>query len=325
MTNIKNIKAPILNEMKEFNVFFNSSMKTKVPLLNIITNYILKTKGKQMRPMLVFLVAKSINQEVNNSSNIAAGLIELLHTATLVHDDVVDESPIRRGFFSINALWKSKISVLVGDYLLSKGLLLAIENNEQDLLKIVSVAVKEMSEGELLQIQKSRKLDIDEETYYKIISKKTASLIAACTACGAKSAKADDNMIAKMHKFGELLGMAFQIKDDLFDYQSNNNIGKPTANDIKDQKLTLPIIYSLSKTDTKTRKKILSLLKKKEKENSEIKEIISFVKENGGIEYSTKKMNTYKEDAMNHIKDLPQSKAKSALIELVDFVVDRKK
>jgi len=325
MTDIKKIKTPISHEMKEFNVFFNSSMKTKVPLLNIITKYILKTKGKQLRPMFVFLCAKAINPEITNSSYVAAGLIELLHTATLIHDDVVDESSRRRGFFSINALWKTKVSVLVGDFLLSKGLLLAIENDEQELLKIVSVAVKEMSEGELLQIQKSRKLNIDEETYFKIIRKKTASLIAACTACGAKSAGADIELISKMHKFGELLGTAFQIKDDLFDYQPGKNIGKPTANDIKEKKLTLPLIYSLSKTDLKSRRKILYLLRKKEKRNSEIKEIISFVNRMGGIEYSKQKMLKYKQEAIELLNEIPESEAKESIIKLANFVVEREK
>ncbi len=325
MSSIKKIKTPIFQEMKEFDVFFNSSMKTKVSLLNIITKYILRTKGKQMRPMLVFLCAKTINSEITNSSYVAAGLIELLHTATLIHDDVVDESSMRRGFFSINALWKSKVSVLVGDYLLSRGLLLAIENDEQELLKIVSVAVKEMSEGELLQMQKSRKLNIDEETYFKIIRKKTASLIAACTACGAKSVGADNEIISKMHHFGELLGIAFQIKDDLLDYQSEGNIGKPKANDIKEKKLTLPLIYALSNTDLKNRKKILYLLKKKEKRNSEIKEIINFVENCGGIAYAKQKMYDYKQEAMELLSDLPESESKTSLIELVNFVVERKK
>jgi len=325
MSSIKKIKTPIFQEMKEFDVFFNSSMKTKVSLLNIITKYILRTKGKQMRPMLVFLCAKTINSEITNSSYVAAGLIELLHTATLIHDDVVDESSMRRGFFSINALWKSKVSVLVGDYLLSRGLLLAIENDEQELLKIVSVAVKEMSEGELLQMQKSRKLNIDEETYFKIIRKKTASLIAACTACGAKSVGADNKIISKMHHFGELLGIAFQIKDDLLDYQSEGNIGKPKANDIKEKKLTLPLIYALSNTDLKNRKKILYLLKKKEKRNSEIKEIINFVENCGGIAYAKQKMYDYKQEAMELLSDLPESESKTSLIELVNFVVERKK
>jgi octaprenyl-diphosphate synthase len=325
MSAIKKIKAPISNEMQEFNVFFNSSMKTKVPLLNIITKYILKTKGKQMRPMLVFLVAKTINSKITDSSYVAAGLIELLHTATLVHDDVVDESSMRRGFFSINALWKPKISVLVGDYLLSKGLLLAIENDKQDLLKIVSVAVKEMSEGELLQMQKSRKLDIDEETYFKIIRKKTASLIAACTACGAKSVDANEELVSKMHSFGELLGNAFQIKDDLLDYDSENTIGKPSANDIKEKKITLPLIHALNNADIKNRKKILHLVKKKEKRKSEIHEIINFVVKMGGIEYSKQKMNDYKQQALELITDFPDSEAKDSLINLVNYVIERKK
>jgi octaprenyl-diphosphate synthase len=247
MSDIDKIQNSIKEEMERFEPFFRSSMQTKVPLLNIIMNYILRRKGKQMRPMFVFLSAKMIKESVGDSTYTAASLIELLHTATLIHDDVVDEAYERRGFFSINALWKSKISVLVGDYLLSKGLLLAVEKNEYELLKIVSVAVREMSEGELLQIQKSRKLNITEDIYFEIIRKKTAALIAACAACGAKSSGADDETVEKMRLFGEYVGIAFQIKDDLLDYQNNGLIGKPSGNDLKEKKLTLPIIYALEK------------------------------------------------------------------------------
>ncbi|MFO7842549.1 MAG: polyprenyl synthetase family protein [Bacteroidales bacterium] len=319
------IKAPIKDEMEKFEPFFRSSMQTSVPLLNIIMNYLLRRKGKQMRPMFVFLTAKMLNDEVRESTYTAASLIELLHTATLIHDDVVDEAYERRGFFSINALWKSKISVLIGDYLLSKGLLLAVEHNEYELLKIVSVAVREMSEGELLQIQKSRKLNITEEVYYDIIRKKTASLIAACTACGAKSSGADDSLVDKMWQFGESLGMAFQIKDDLLDYQNNGSIGKPSGNDIKEKKLTLPIIYALEKSSLPEKKKMLSIVKRHNKNKRKVHEVIDFVIAKGGIEYATQRMNEYKEKALNLLEEMPQNVSKQALQELADYVVTRKK
>jgi len=325
MADIKNILNPIESEMAQFEPFFRNSMHTKVPLLNIIMNYILRRKGKQMRPMFVFLTAKMFQNPVNNSTFVAASLIELLHTATLIHDDVVDEAYERRGFFSINALWKSKISVLVGDYLLSKGLLVAVDNNEYDLLKIVSVAVKEMSEGELLQIEQSRKLKITEEIYYKIIRKKTAALIAACTACGAKSAGENDEMVEKMRLFGEYVGMAFQIKDDLLDYQNSGNIGKPSGNDIKEKKLTLPIIHVLRNASLTDQKRILSIVKRHNKNKKKVQEVIDFVIENGGLDYTVQKMNEYCEKALELIKDIPESESKSALIELVDYVITRKK
>ena len=297
MSEIDKIKAPIRQEMIDFNDFFKSSIKSKVPLVDIITNYILRRKGKQMRPLFVFLTAKMFG-EINDSSYTAASLIELLHTASLVHDDVVDESYERRGFFSINALWKSKAAVLVGDYLLSKGLLVSLENKEFELLEIVSNAVKEISEGELHQIQKSRKLDISEEEYFEIIRRKTASLIAACTACGAKSVKVDDETLEKMWSFGELVGIAFQIRDDLFDYQKNGLVGKPMGNDIKEKKLTLPIIYALEQSDRSQRKKILRMISGQRKHSKNLDLIIQFVIDQGGIEYSTKKMNDYKEKAL---------------------------
>ncbi|MDA9679722.1 polyprenyl synthetase family protein, partial [Flavobacteriaceae bacterium] len=243
---VERIKEPIYEEMELFEKKFKTSMSSKVALLNRITHFIVNRKGKQMRPMFVFLVAKMLGKgKVNERSYRGAAVIELIHTATLVHDDVVDDSNQRRGFFSINALWKNKIAVLVGDYLLSKGLLLSVENEDFDLLKIISVAVREMSQGELLQIEKARNLDITEEIYYKIIRQKTATLLAACCAMGAKSVDAEDEQVTKMHEFGELLGMAFQIKDDLFDY-SEQKIGKPTGIDIKEQKMTLPMIHALS-------------------------------------------------------------------------------
>jgi len=325
MTVVDKIKAPIKEEMAKFEPFFRSSMQTNVPLLNIIMNYILRRKGKQMRPMFVFLTAKLLKEEVGESTYTAASLIELLHTATLIHDDVVDEAYERRGFFSINALWKSKISVLIGDYLLSKGLLLAVEHNEYELLKIVSVAVREMSEGELLQIQKSRKLNLTEEVYYDIIRKKTAALIAACTACGAKSSGADEQLVEKMWQFGEYTGMAFQIKDDLLDYQNNGNIGKPSGNDIKEKKLTLPIIFALEQSSLVEKKKILSLVKRHNKNKQKVREVIDFVIAKGGLDYAAQRMNEYKKKALDLLQDMPDNEAKSALKELVNYVVNRKK
>ena len=325
MSVVDKIKQPIKGEMEKFEPFFRSSMQTKVPLLNIIMNYVLRRKGKQMRPMFVFLSSKMLKNEINDATYTAASLIELLHTATLIHDDVVDEAYERRGFFSLNALWKSKISVLVGDYLLSKGLLLAVENNEYELLKIVSVAVKEVSEGELLQIQQSRKLKITEDIYYEIIRKKTAALIAACTACGAKSVGADEVMVEKMRLFGEHVGMAFQIKDDLLDYQNNGSIGKPSGNDIKEKKLTLPIIHVLKNASTSDQKRILSIVKRHNKNKIKVQEVIDFVINNGGIEYSVEKMYEYRQNALDLLKDIPENNAKESLIELVNYVVTRKK
>lgn len=324
MSEIDKIKAPIRQEMIDFNDFFKSSIKSKVPLVDIITNYLLRRKGKQMRPLFVFLTAKMFG-EINDSSYTAASLIELLHTASLVHDDVVDESYERRGFFSINALWKSKAAVLVGDYLLSKGLLVSLENKEFELLEIVSNAVKEISEGELHQIQKSRKLDISEEEYFEIIRRKTASLIAACTACGAKSVKVDDETLEKMWSFGELVGIAFQIRDDLFDYQKNGLVGKPMGNDIKEKKLTLPIIYALEQSDRSQRKKILRMISGQRKNSKNLDIIIQFVIDQGGIEYSTKKMNDYKEKALEILTEFPDSEAKESLIALVNYSINRKK
>lgn len=325
MSVVDKIKAPIKDEMEKFEPFFRSSMQTRVPLLNIIMNYLLRRKGKQMRPMFVFLTAKMLKEEVDESTYTAASLIELLHTATLIHDDVVDEAYERRGFFSINALWKSKISVLVGDYLLSKGLLLAVEHNEYELLKIVSVAVREMSEGELLQIQKSRKLNLTEEVYYDIIRKKTASLIAACTACGAKSSGADDSLVKKMWQFGEYVGMAFQIKDDLLDYQNNGGIGKPSGNDIKEKKLTLPIIYALDKSSLTEKKKMLSIVKRHNKNKQKVQEVIDFVIAKGGIEYASQRMHEYKNKALSLLNEITDNNPKGALEELVNYVVTRKK
>lgn len=324
MSSIDIIKNPIKDAMKKFDPFFKSSMNTGVPLLNIVTNYILRRKGKQMRPMLVFLSAK-LNGEINKSTYTAAALIELLHTATLVHDDVVDESYQRRGFFSVFALWKSKIAVLVGDFLLSKGLLLAIDNNEFELLRIVSEAVREMAEGELLQIEKARKLNITEEVYFEIIRKKTATLIASCSACGAHSVGLRDEPLKQMKLFGEYMGIAFQIKDDLFDYQKTNAVGKPTGNDIQEKKMTLPLIFALRNASAKDKRKVLRLVKRKKKKDRDIRFIINFVTEKGGLEYANQQMNKYKDMALDILSKFPENEAKIALIELVNYTTTRKK
>ncbi|MCK5825136.1 MAG: polyprenyl synthetase family protein [Ichthyobacteriaceae bacterium] len=321
---VEKIKYPIKEEMKVFEEKFKQSMSSTVPLLDRITHYIVRRKGKQMRPMFVFLSAKALGGEVTEKSYRAASLIELLHTATLVHDDVVDDSNMRRGFFSINALWKNKIAVLVGDYLLSKGLLLSIDNEDFDILKIVSTAVKEMSEGELLQIEKARKLDITEEVYFDIIRKKTATLIAACTAAGAKSIDSDEKTVEKFHKLGELIGVAFQMKDDLFDY-TNSKIGKPTGIDIKEQKMTLPLIYAINSSEKKDKKWLINSVKKHNTDKKIVKEVIDFVKKSGGIEYTETKMKNYQQEAMELLNDLDASDAKNSLITLVDYVIDREK
>ncbi|MBN1252208.1 MAG: polyprenyl synthetase family protein [Bacteroidales bacterium] len=324
MSSLKEIKKPIAKEMIEFEKFFKNSMKSKVPLLDIVTNYIIRRKGKQLRPVFVFLSAK-LHGEITKSTYNAASLVELMHTATLVHDDVVDESYQRRGFFSINALWKNKIAVLVGDYLLSRGLLLAVDNQEFDVLKIISDAVKEMAEGELMQIEKARKLNTDEDVYFEIIRKKTATLLASCTASGAKSAGVSDEIVEKMRDFGENIGIAFQIKDDLFDYQKNNLTGKPSGNDIQEKKITLPLLYSLNNSNNGEHKKIINLIKKHNKNPKRIKEIIDFVNEKGGIEYAEKKMNEYKEKSLKILAEFTDNEAKTALIELVNFTIERNK
>ena len=324
MSSLDLIKSPIIEELKRFEPVFKSSMKSNKKLLNIIINYIIKSKGKQLRPTIVFLTAKMLG-EINKSTHHAAALIELMHTATLVHDDVVDEANKRRGVFSINALWKNKVSVLVGDYLLAKGLLLAVDNDEFDLLRIVSLSVKDMSEGELLQIEKSRKLNINEETYFEIIRKKTASLISSCAAIGAKSVGADSETVEKLSLFGENLGIAFQIKDDIFDYQNNKIIGKPTGNDLKEQKLTLPVIYALEKATNSEKRKIISIIKNHNKEPKKVKQVIDFAIKNNGLEYSTKKMIDYKNKAIQILNEFPDNEAKTALINLSEFVTERKK
>lgn len=322
---VSQIKEPIDLEMELFEKKFYESMSSRVALLNRITYYIVNRKGKQMRPMFVFLTAKLLNDgEVNERTYRGASVIELIHTATLVHDDVVDDSNKRRGFFSINALWKNKIAVLVGDYLLSKGLLLSIDHGDFDLLRIISVAVREMSEGELLQIEKARRLDITEEVYYEIIRQKTATLIAACCSLGACSVKPGSGDVETFRRFGELIGMAFQIKDDLFDY-GEERIGKPTGIDIKEQKMTLPLINVLNKCSKQERNWLINSIKNHNKDKKRVKEVIAFVKKHGGLDYAVEKMLAYKEEALALLNAYPDSDYKDSLILMVNYVVDRKK
>ena len=319
------IKQPIQVEMELFEKKFYESMTSKVALLNRITYYIVNRKGKQMRPMFVFLTAKMLSDgSVNERTYRGASVIELIHTATLVHDDVVDDSNRRRGFFSINALWKNKIAVLVGDYLLSKGLLLSIDNGDFDLLRIISVAVREMSEGELLQIEKARRLDIVEDVYYEIIRKKTATLIAACCALGAKSVIDDDLQVENMRKFGELIGMAFQIKDDLFDY-TDDAIGKPTGIDIKEQKMTLPLIHALNNCTSSEKKWCINSIKNYNKDKKRVKEVIQFVKDKNGLHFAEQKMVQFQQEAFQILENFPISDYKAALILMVNYVIERKK
>lgn len=319
------IKQPIQAEMELFEKKFYQSMSSQVALLNRITYYIVNRKGKQMRPMFVFLVAKMVSETgANERTYRGASVIELIHTATLVHDDVVDDSNRRRGFFSINALWKNKIAVLVGDYLLSKGLLLSIDNGDFDLLQIISVAVREMSEGELLQIEKARRLDITEEVYYEIIRKKTATLIASCCALGARSVSEDVELVENMRHFGELIGMAFQIKDDLFDY-TEEAIGKPTGIDIKEQKMTLPLIHVLNSVPKKQKDWLINSIKNHNKDKKRVKEVIAFVKDNRGLEYAESKMMEYRQKALVCLERFPESDYKSALELMVNYVIERKK
>lgn len=320
---VNEIKAPIATEMAAFETKFKASMKSSAPLLDKITHYIVKSKGKQMRPMFVFLSAK-VCGEINESSYRAAALIELLHTATLVHDDVVDDSNERRGFFSVNALWKNKIAVLVGDFLLAKGLLLSIDNSDFHLLSLVSNAVREMSEGELIQIEKARKLDIDEAVYFDIIRKKTASLISACCACGAASVTTDKEIIERMQAFGEAVGIAFQIKDDLFDYGDGSDIGKPTGIDIKEKKMTLPLIYALNNATYWDKRRIINIVKNNNNDPKKVAEVIEFVIKSGGIEYAEKRMNEYKAKALEILASFKDSQSKTALEGLVRYTTERK-
>ena len=312
----------IEHELKVFEEKFKDAAKSNVSMLDRIMRYVVKRKGKQLRPMFVFLSARLCG-EVNESTYRAASLVELLHTATLVRDDVVDDSPERRGFFSVYALWKNKASVLVGDYLLAKGLLLSLDNNDFQILKFLSDAVRQMSEGELLQMEKSRSLNLDEATYFEIIKSKTASLLASACAAGSWSASANEDMTTRMRAFGEKVGLAFQIKDDLFDYASQD-VGKPTGNDIKEKKLTLPLIYTLNKVDKETRRRIIYIIKNENTRKDKVNYIIEAVEKHGGIAYTTGRMNDYKKEALQILHTFPPSEVRQGFEDLVHFVTDRK-
>ncbi len=320
---VEEIKKPINSEMKLFEQKFYESMQSKVPLLDKVTRFIVTTKGKQMRPMFIFLCAKLLG-EVNEKTYRGASMIELIHTATLVHDDVVDESFKRLNFFSINALWKNKIAVLVGDYLLSKSVLLSTDNKDYDLLSVISRTIREMSEGELLQLEKARKLDITEEVYYEIIRQKTATLISACCEIGVLSNNSDEILAKKMRDFGTYTGMAFQIKDDLFDYLSSNVIGKPVGIDIKEQKMTLPLIFTLKNCSENDRKYYFKTIKNYNNDKKRVKELIDFVKKSGGLEYAIGVMKDFQQKAKNILNDFPDSQAKISLNLMLDYVIERK-
>lgn len=323
MPGINQIKKPIAADIAVFEEKFKASMHSDTPLLDRITHYIVKRKGKQIRPMFVFFAAKLCGGIIE-STHRGAALVELLHTATLVHDDVVDNAYERRGFFSINALWKNKIAVLVGDYLLAKGLLLSVNNQEFRLLQIVSEAVKQMSEGELLQIEKVRRMDIGESLYFDVIRQKTASLIASCCACGAASAGADEETIEKMRLFGEKVGIAFQIKDDTFDF-GTDDVGKPLGIDIKEKKVTLPLIYALNRADQVERKKMINLVKNHQDEPAKIQQIIDFVNSKEGVHYATAKMSQYQQEAFDILYTFPESDARTGLEQLVRYTTERRK
>lgn len=323
MNIVEEIKRPINEEMKLFEQKFYESMQSKVPLLDKVTRFIVTTKGKQMRPMFVFLCAKLVG-EVTEKTYRGASMIELIHTATLVHDDVVDESFKRRNFFSINALWKNKIAVLVGDYLLSKSVLLSTDHKDYDLLGVISRTIREMSEGELLQLEKARKLDITEDVYYEIIRQKTATLIAACCEIGVLSNNADEVLAKKMMNFGTYTGMAFQIKDDLFDYLSSNVIGKPVGIDIKEQKMTLPLIYTLKSATEKDRKYYFNTIKRYNNDPKRVKELIEFVKSSGGMDYAVKEMKSFQQKAKDILNEFPDSEPKKSLLLMLDYVIERK-
>ncbi|MFP4619994.1 MAG: polyprenyl synthetase family protein [Bacteroidales bacterium] len=325
MSQLDKIKSPIKEELDHFESYFRDSMKTNIPLLDIILNYLVRRKGKLVRPMFVFLSARLLG-ETNQSTYTAASLIELLHNATLIHDDVVDKSYKRRGHFSINALWKSKISVLVGDYLLSRGLLLSVRNKEYDQLEIVSNAVKEMSEGEMMQVKNKRKIYITEDEYFNVITKKTASLIASCTACGARSVSDNEEDIDTFRRFGEKVGIAFQIKDDLLDYERSATIGKPAGNDIKEKKVTLPLIYALNHSEPVEKKEIKKVFSRSGKNGKEVSKIMEFVRGKQGLEYAHSKMEAFKEEALGMIETYSGKNASyDALVELVKYTVDRQK
>jgi len=319
---LDDIKRPVAREMEEFEHKFRASMKTGVLLLDKIMNYIVKRKGKQIRPLFVFLSAGACGR-IGESTFRGASLIELLHTATLVHDDVVDDSNYRRGFFSVNALWKNKIAVLVGDFLLSRGMALSLDNKDFHLLSIVNTAVQQMIEGELQQMEKARHLDISEDIYYEIIRQKTASLIASCCAVGASSSGAKEDVVEAMRKFGEYVGMAFQIKDDLFDY-GEEEIGKPVGIDIKEKKMTLPLIYALSKARWLEKRRIIGLVKNESENPRKVRDVISFVKSSGGIGYAQQAMERYYKMALDVLSTLPESEFKTSLRQLVQFTIERK-
>jgi octaprenyl-diphosphate synthase len=316
------IIPPIAEELKRFEPYFRKSTTTDLPLLNTIINYILRRKGKLMRPMMVFLAAK-LNGEFNERTYHAALTIELLHTATLVHDDVVDESSQRRGFLSINAIWKNKIAVLVGDFILAKGLLWSIEHRDYDMLEHISAAVRDMSEGEILQIQKARKLDITEEIYFEIIRKKTASLLATSAAVGTCSVTEEVEKIERMKQFGEYAGMAFQIKDDLFDYHKTNLIGKPAGNDLREKKMTLPLIYALNHCNNGEKSRILGIVRNRKKTSEDLREVSRFVESNGGFTYAAEVMQRYSEKAIEQLSVYPESPIKTALLEYIRFIISR--
>jgi len=320
---IEEIKSPINENIKLFEKKFYESMKSGVSLLDKVTRFIVTTKGKQMRPMFVFLCAKLVG-EINEKTYRGASMIELIHTATLVHDDVVDESFKRRNFFSINALWKNKIAVLVGDYLLSKSVLLSADNGDIDLLMVISNTIREMSEGELLQLEKSRKLDITEEVYYEIIRKKTATLISACCEIGVRSNCANDEIISKMKQFGVYTGMAFQIKDDLFDYLSVSMIGKPVGIDIQEKKMTLPLIYTLKNIESKERKYFFDTIRNHNKKPKRVKELVNFVKVSGGLDYAISVMHDFRKKAQNILDTFPDSDIKKSLQLMLNYVIERK-
>jgi octaprenyl-diphosphate synthase len=324
MSSLSSIKRPVEKDMAEFEAYFSKTMRSEIPLLKVILNYILRRKGKQMRPLLVFLTAR-LNGEISEGTFVAATFIELLHTASLVHDDVVDDAQERRGALSINTLWNSKIAVLVGDYMLSKGLLISVEKNRYDMLEIVSEAVKSMSEGELLQLQKSRKLNIKEEDYFKIIGMKTAAIIAACTACGARSVTEELSVIQKMKDFGENIGIAFQIRDDLLDYEASGLTGKAPGNDIKEKKITLPLIHALEQCSYLKKRSILSIVRSKKKSKAEIDMVIEFVSEYGGMQYAELQMNKYRDKALLILDTYPDSDVKNSLREFVAYTTSRNK
>lgn len=318
---LDDIKKPIAKELDEFEVRFRESMRSNAPLLDRITHYIVTRKGKQMRPMFVFLSAKLCG-DINEATYVAASLVEILHTATLVHDDVVDDSYQRRGFFSINALWKNKIAVLVGDYLLAKGLLLSVDNNQYRLLQILSNTIREMSEGELLQLEKARRLDIKEDIYFEIIRQKTASLISSACACGATTTSKSEEEIERAKTMGEKIGIAFQIKDDLFDYEEAE-IGKPRGIDIKERKMTLPLIYALSKVSSADKKKIINVIKNDNQNAEKVKWVIDTVRANGGMDYAVKRMNEYKEEALGILNTFPASESRNSVAQLIEYTIQR--